>query len=54
MLCSGQILDKTLGITQKTSQVYADFLAIEERVRKQNVTSNLQKVDELRKELACF
>lgn len=30
-------------MTQKTNQVYADSLALGERVGKQNVSSNLQK-----------
>lgn len=37
------LIKLSLDITQKTSQVYADSLALGERVGKQNVCSNLQK-----------
>lgn len=43
-LHTGKIFDKTdPDITQKTGQVYAESLALEERVGKQNISSNLQK-----------
>lgn len=37
------LIKLSLDVSQKTSHVYADSLALGERVGKQNVSSNLQK-----------
>ena len=55
VLCSSKSLIKLpLDVAENTGQVYTSCLALGERVGKQNVSSNLQNADELRKELACF